>query len=276
MHKAIICFYLVCILAAQDVKTLAKSPLINDGMFVGKSGTIYTTVGGLRGGTQIGKVTPEGEVSVLSGGFSGTIDVYTDDEKTFYATNYDDNTVKRYDSASGKVVTIAEQLDGPASIARGKDGAFYISCFGAPPAYSGHTIVRLDPKSGKQSIFVESPLLFRPQGIVYDNGSFYVMNSPGGRMFRISESGKQIDNFTFIGAPIGNIVKKGSLFFGSSNRGNQLYVIDQHGNYMTLSGNGEPKTVDGSLETAQFFSPLGLALSPDGSLLYVAQSMDGV
>ena len=260
---------------SQTVTTIATSPLINDGMFVGKSNNIYTTVGGLIGGTQVGKISPTGEVSVLSDGFSGTIDVYTADEELFYVTNYDDNTLKTYHTKTNKVSTITKGLDGPASIAVDKKGFLYITNFGAPPAFAGNSITKVDPKSGEKSVFFQSKVLFRPQAIIYNpDGFFYLVNTPRGRIFKLTEN-KVLSDFTFINAPIGNIAKKGNTIFGTSNRGHQLYVIDTDGNYMTFSGNGEAGTVDGTIENARFQTPLGLTLSNDKKILYVAQASNG-
>lgn len=61
------------------------------------------------------------------------------------------------------------------------------------------------------------------------------------------------------------------LFVADSGR-NRVVVSDLAGNVVDIAGNGEAGFADGGFAEARFSNPQGMAFSPDGSLLYVADT----
>lgn len=269
-----LCLPLLC--NAQKVVTLAQSPYIQDGLFVDSKGNVFTTCGGLVNKTTIGLYSPETkEFKVLSKEMKGSIDITSLDDRFLFVTNYDDNTVKRYDRKTGKTENWASGLDGPAGIEIDQQGNLYVSSFGAPPNYSGNTIWKIDPQGNKEKL-IEGNELFRPQGLGwFDEETLVVSNSSNGKLFLLNVKTKALNLLLNTGQPHGNIAMGRGKIYLASNRGHKIFEIDRSGKITATFGNSTPESKDGPLAEANFANPLGLAFSPDEKTLYVAQIQNG-
>lgn len=259
---------------AQSVTTLARDASIGDGLFVDTDGTIYSGGGGLVGKTSVGAILPDGTLGKLPASFAGSIDVDRNGNDLL-VTTYDDNGLAVYDMRTKKARTVLSGLDGPAGIAVA-DGRIFISEFGAPPAYAGHTVTVLDASSYAVVDSVVDARLTRPQGIVsVGNGRLMISNSQGGRIFVYNVKTGMLSDFAMFGMNTVNMAYHDGLLFTANNRTHRLMMMDMEGRFMSFAGDGAPESRDGTIANAGFMNPLGLAFSPDGQYLYVAQSQDG-
>jgi DNA-binding beta-propeller fold protein YncE len=64
----------------------------------------------------------------------------------------------------------------------------------------------------------------------------------------------------------------GDRLFAADSGHHQVLIVDMHGTVVRRFGAGEPGLLDGDTDTARFTNPQGMALSPDQSLLYVADA----
>lgn len=271
---------LICLLISQNitgqmVETVATHPRIVDGLHVDASGNIYTTPGGLMGGTAIGRARPEGEFDpTFKTGFNGPIDIDANASGVLFVTNYDNNTLKRFDPITNEVATILTGLDGPAGLTLDSNGTIFLTCFGAPPAYNGNQIIRITP-DGTSDIWLESNEFFRPQGIVFDDeGYLWVANTPTGKIFRIDTLTKEPELLFELGDKVGNLVfrKKDKKLYFASQGHHRIYSMDLQGNLDTLAGTGQVGGVDGEAMFARFNKPLGLGFTVSEDTLYVAEA----
>lgn len=256
-------------LHGQDVETVVAHPKIVDGLAVDADGHVYTTPGGLQNGTELGRVSPDGTYMTLVTGFAGPIEIQIYDN-IFYVTNYDDNTVKTYNPVTKEVRTVASGFDGPAGIISDGEGTFYISCFGAPPTYAGNRIMRMTG-TGSVSVFFESDMLFRPQGIALIGDYLYVADSKG-VILKIHTETSAHTVLAETGINLGNMVHKGTDLYVTAGPAHQILKVSTvDGEISVFAGSGQMGTKDGSLHEAQFVRPLGLAFNTSKSILYVAE-----
>lgn len=271
----LICLLVIQNLLAQSVETLVSHPKIVDGLHVDSSGNIYTTPGGLMGGFAIGKVTPEGAFDPnFKPGFNGPIDIDANEQGILFVTNYDNNSLKSYDPNTNEVATVLSGLDGPAGLTLDSSGNIFLTCFGAPPTYSGNQIIQVRPE-GNSEIWLETPEFLRPQGITFDDeGHLWVANTPTGKIFRIDTTTKVPELVLELGKKVGNLVfrKKDRRLYFASQGAHQIYRMDLAGNLDTLAGTGLIGSIDGEAMIARFNKPLGLGFTSSEDTLYVAEA----
>lgn len=70
--------------------------------------------------------------------------------------------------------------------------------------------------------------------------------------------------------------KDGKNVYVADSYNHRIKVVDIDGNASAFVGSGKPGLKDGSDRSCQFWEPSGLALSPDGSLLYVCDCNNSV
>ena len=262
----------------QHVETITSHSTIVDGLYCNHEGKVYTTSGGLVGGVTIGEYDPSTDTynPGFASGFSGPINIAEFNDSTWLVTNYDDNTLRSYNVNTGMVQTVATGLDGPAGIAIGPHGNAYISSFGAPPTYSGHRVFKYTP-TGSISVFIDSTVLFRPQGITFDHeGNLYVASSTdpsnNGKIYKAAAGDSSLSLIAVLGVGIGNMAyrsKDSLIYFPSRHR---IMKMSTDGDYSLYAGATAPSHVDGSLTSARFQYPLGIAFSPTMDTMYIAEA----
>ncbi|MEZ4961524.1 MAG: T9SS type A sorting domain-containing protein [Saprospiraceae bacterium] len=269
------CLLAVQNLAAQMVETVASHPKIVDGIHVDAAGNVYTAPGGLMGGTAIGKATSDGNFDPnFRTGFNGPIDIDENSDGIFFVTNYDNNTLKSYNPATDELTTILTGLDGPAGLTLDGGGNIFLTCFGAPPAYSGKQVIKVKP-DGSSEVWLETSDFFRPQGITFDDEGFlWVANTPTGKIFKIDTMTKLPVLVFELGNKVGNLVfrKKDHQLYFPSQGNHRIYRMDLQGNLDTLAGAGSAGSMDGDALSAQFNKPLGLGFTASEDTLYVSEA----
>ncbi len=258
---------------AQTVETAVVNIRIVDGIYVDGNGDVYTTPGGLLGGTALGVFTTDGrfEPNYIPG-FNGAINIVRRGN-SLVATNYDNGTVKSFDLETGDIRTLASGLIGPAGLVVAPSGALYFSIFGGVPGPVGREVYRY--RDGESELLLTSNELNRPQGIALDHmGYLYVANSPGGNIFRIDTESRTMEKLVEPGINIGNMVfrNKDRLLYATATQSHRIYTIDLEGQ-VTLFAGSAMGFADGPLENASFTRPLGLGFTASEDTLYIAESI---
>ncbi len=138
-------------------------------------------------------------------------------------------------SPKGEVSLVTDQLDMPSAIALAPDGTLVVANTGA------HTIVRVDPVEGRVKLVAGAP------GISGD-----VDGASAAARFN---------------GPVGVAVGDDGAIFVADTYNDRIRVITPDGFVRTLAGGRQGGFRDGRATEAQFHTPCGLALAPDGALL---------
>ena len=263
----------VCGIFAQIVETLdIDSPISCDDMYVDSEGVIYTGKGGLSNKTNLGRVTPDGNVSSVAEGMKGPISIVEAPNGLFYVTNYDDNSIKSYNRETEEVITVATGLDGPSGIAVDSAGVIYAANWGGAPAYNGREIHRLFP-DGTFEVFKFSTLFSRLQGIAFDDqGWLYVANTQNGRIFKLNTETAEMEILATMNQNVVNMEFQDGYLYMASIQSDKIYRMDLNGEWSAFAGTGTPGGIDGPIESATFNNPIGVGFSHSGDTLYVSDS----
>ena len=260
-------------LQAQFVETLdTDAPISCDDMYVDSEGNIYTGKGGLANKTNLGKITPDGQVTSVAEGMKGPISIVESPNGLLYVTNYDDNSIKSYNRETEEVITVAINLDGPSGIAIDSAGVIYATNWGGAPLYLGREIHRLFP-DGTLEVFKFSNLFANLQGIAFDDeGWLYVANMGSGRIFKLNAETAELEILATINQGIGNMeYRDGYLYMGGLGS-NKIIRMDLNGEWSTFAGTGVAGGVDGPVESATFNSPIGIGFTHSKDTMYVSDA----
>jgi sugar lactone lactonase YvrE len=225
---------------------------------VGADGTLYIADGY---GHRLRRLDTNGLVTTLAGGgepglgtgtfadgegtdarFDALSAVVVDSRGDIIVADYNNQRIRRV-TRSGSVTTLAGSgvegnTDGqalsasfafPSAIALGADGSLWVT-------EHGNNDVRRVYPDGRVVTVVKSTLAL----------------SPGAAM----------------SYPSGIAVKGVDEVFVSDTQGNRLIRVFPDGSVQTIAGNGEPAFADGGAGTARLRFPVGLAISPGGTLVF--------
>jgi len=276
-------FFIIFILAtevsAQTVTTLTPESFIASGdLAVDSDGNIFVAnFGSLlnnANGTQVYKVTPEGEVSVFASGLSGASGNTFDSEGNLYQSSIAGNRVSKI-TPDGTVTTFADAADGvsnPVGLTFDSAGNLFVAnCNGS--------ILRLTP-AGVGSTLTSGGLLSCPNGLTSDDqDNLYAANFNNGTIVKITPQGTTSSFARTPAGPTkpaggnGHIIYANERLYVVSNASQQLFEIDITSAEMTLiAGTGTKGRADGSLLDSSFSLPNGIDVSPDGTLVYINDS----
>lgn len=257
---------------AQAVSSLSLSePIFADGIRFDADGSLIAC-GGFRG-TSVYRIAMDGEVTELASGFVGPTQSARDAQGRLYVTNYSDSgTVAVVDVGGDQAIPLATVPKGVAGIATGPDGNLYVSIYGDQMG-SGDAVYRVMP-DGEAEVFVHGEPIAAPIGLVFGpDGTLYVANSRDGRIHGVDAAGSvsllaQLPSGGGFFAT-GHLVFGNGKLYASGNHHHRIYEIDLNGEVRVLAGTGKAGAEDGPANEATFTVPNGLAVSPDGSRLYV-------
>lgn len=218
-------------------------------------------------GTNVLKITPEGQVSNFASGFNGASGNDFDLEGNLYQSSIAGNTVNKI-TPEGEVSLFATGFRNPVGIAFDGESSFFVCNCG------NNTISRVDME-GNVSHFASSPLFNCPNGIDIDqDGNLYVANFGNSAIVKITPAGVVSDFATMPGSNNGHLLVQGNSIYVVSRGLHQIHRVSFTGTVRLLAGNGRRGIVDGPLSQASFSLPNDIAFSPDGKFLYV-NDVDG-
>jgi streptogramin lyase len=235
------------------------------GVTVDALGFVY--VANFREG--VWRISPDGEAHRLTDALYGSSGNAVDDRGRLYQANFNGNTISRILRTGEVEAFVTAGLSGPVGLTFGSDGSLYVcNC-------SGNSISVVDAE-GTAKTLVESPLLNCPNGITTDeSGTLYVVNFNSPDVVRITPDGTA-ELFTQVTGAGGNghITFSGGVFYVTQFRGHSLWRITRDGEVSRLAGDGTREIRDGTVETARFSFPNGIAAAPGGRVLWV-NDLDG-
>ncbi len=249
------------------VRTLTTS--LNEGsggMDINSDGNIYMADFGKAtnnaNGTNIIKITVDGQVTNFASGFSGASGNDFDYMGNLYQSNIGGNTISKI-TPSGQVSTFATGLVNPVGIAFDGDSSFYVCNCG------NNTIVKLD-MDGNVSAFSSSSLFNCPNGNDIDqNGNLYVANFSNSTIVKIISDGTASSFATMPGNNNGHLLFKNNALYVVSRGLHQIHKVSMLGNVSLVAGNGQRGIIDGLVAEASFSLPNDIAISSDGKYIYV-------
>lgn len=111
-----------------------------------------------------------------------------------------------------------------------------------------------------------------PTGLAADEaGNLYVADTGRGSIYRIDTTGKAVELYAGMNAPMGLCWQGNALYVAET--GEHRIVKLQDGQLSVIAGTGEEGDEDGPALSATFASPKGVAVAPDGTV-YVADTVN--
>jgi hypothetical protein len=235
------------------------------GVELGPDGTLYVA----DFGSQVWRLTADGQRSLLATGFTKAADCTLDGA----------GNLLQVDHGANRVVSIAPDgtqtdlgiagLAGPVGIARAPDGTLFIT------NYNGHSVSRVAP-GGEVSTLSQGGLLSGPNGVALsDEGGVFVVNYNDGALIAIAADGTQRLVADLPGDGNGHVAWSHGSLYVTDRRGHQVYAVTPVGVVRLVAGLGNAGIQDGPGATALFSLPNGIALDASGKHLYLNDTVQG-
>ncbi len=258
---------------AQQVSSLDLSVQRDiDGLYVDSSGTLYAA--GTFSGFSVFKIEANGDVSNAANGLSGPIHMTRSTDGNLYITNFNSGSVSQVNQ-EGRVSTFASVKAGPSGIVSDAEGNLYVSHYGTGNG-TGNSVSKITP-DGTVTDFAIGGTLRAPVGTAIDKaGNLYVANLFDGRITKITPDGTaSLFSEVAVAQPfsIGHLVWAKDRLYGTHVGQSRIYSFDSTGTASVIAGTGAEGLNDGPASNATFTSPNGIAASPGGDTLYVAQGL---
>ncbi|MEL6719834.1 MAG: SMP-30/gluconolactonase/LRE family protein, partial [Bacteroidota bacterium] len=142
--------------------------------------------------------------------------------------------------------------------------------------YSGNSISKIDmtAENIQATILASGGLINGPDGLVFDpEGNIISANFNNNTIQKITPEGEVTRFTTVTSSPnTGYIVRKEDQYFVTGANSPNIYSISLDGEVSRFAGTGVAGYQDGEVAQAQFQFPNGIALSPDGDTLVIAES----
>lgn len=263
--------------AEVNVSTLVKLNA-SGGLTFGPDGYLYASDFGPRLGpaeesTPVYRVDPEsGSYTVFAAGFAGASGAAFDASGRFYQAEPRGNRVTRI-NLDGSRDIVAEGLNTPVGVQVDKAGNLYVCNCGTGE------ILGFDTKGNRRVLAGSAARLACPNGLTQDDaGNLYAVTFAAGKVVKITPAGELTllaELPTLQGGPnpvgLGHIAwHKGELFVTAIGAGQVYGLRDDGSNLRVIAGKAFAFTnVDGIADQISFSKPNGIAVSPDGSRLFV-------
>lgn len=244
------------------------------------------------GNHRIRRMSPGGDVTTVAGSseangedastgaqvtLNGPAGVSSGPDGDIYVADAGNNSVRRIDSSSGSSVTLAPRrgFSKPRGIAVDPQGGVYV-------AEEDANWVRKLTGGDRPTVVIKD--LKQPQGLtIGGDKSLYVTDTGRQRVVRVLPSGKSYTfagtgnygvtdgapGYATLGRPAGVAVDRDGYVYVADVGTNRVRIVSPQGIVATLAGGNEGFN-DGAAKDAQFDGPRGIAVTPDGSTVYVA------
>ena len=259
-----------CIAQSQSsVSTLADEP-VGDDIHLAVDGNLYTSH---YGGDRIRKISPSGEVTTILEVDITTIGaIEVAPNMTIYLTSYDEGWVGKFREGNDEIDIIATDIPSPAGVDLGADFKLYIT------SNVTQTVLQMDTTGANIETFYLGSPLFYPTGICSDpDNNIYISNLLNGDVSKLN-SGAPGEVLATIPFTLDNTEDLGYLDYDPNNNRiyvchvthHKIYMIDLNtGVLMHIAGSGELGNQDGDALSASFERPTGIAVSSDGTQIFI-------
>ena len=207
-------------------------------------------------------------LTTLNGALGGAVD----NNGNFYCSEFNTGRIHKFDPQGNNSI-YCSGLIGPAGIVVDDvNQLMYVA------NYNGNSISKIDMSVPSPSpvTLASGGLINGPDGLVFaPNGDLISANFNNNSVQRITPAGS-VSQFATLdeSSNSGYLVRRGNDYIITGAFGPAIYQMDSEGNVTTFAGTGVIGTTDGLLDEAQFDFPNGIALSPSGDSLLIAESND--
>jgi len=276
MKKFIFALLLTVLLSpvvlSQTVTTLGESFNGSGGIAIDAEGNIYVADFGAAlnnaNGTQVWKITPDGERTEFATGLQGASGNVFDNDGNLLQSNIAGSTVSRI-TPNGTVSTfVSDGIRGPVGVTVDKDDNVYVS-------NCGNSTIRKVTPDGVSTSFALGPLFTScPNGLTIDNdGNVYAGTFGGGRVIKITPEGTSSLLANVPGSSIGHLAFANDRLYVVSRGNNSIYELTLNGTLTKIAGTGSRGNADGPALQATFSVPNGIGVSPDGTKIYISSAV---
>lgn len=257
---------------------MANQPTIGAAKASTKVGSVTTAISGQTGGVTVGpdgtiyvadfaskvwKVQVDGSMKGLATGFKQAAGCALDPEGNLFQVDHGTSKIWKITPDGSKTDLAVQNLRGPVGIVHLEDGHLLVT------NYNGQSIMRV-AQDGSSEVLSEGGLLSGPNGITQaPDGRIFVVNYNNGVLMQILEDGTQKLITVLPGDGNGHLVWHDGGMFVTARRANQIYHVTPLGQVTLVAGNGHQGVEDGGPANSRFGLPNGIAMSPDGSSIYV-------
>ncbi len=261
---------------AQTVTTIAGAGSnINDALVMDNEGNIYgSDFAGTGGGGAVYKITPSGEISIFSDGYSSCNGLDFDSEGNLYVVDYT-NTAENHQiyklNSLGEKTPYGPTISGASGIIFDPfSDTLYVSQYTG----SSNAIMKLSP-DGIVETYCDHSDFNGPVGMAFDDDNqLYVANFNDGEIYRITHGG---DSVTFIADipnvsywGVGFITYASGYLYATGIGKHKIYQISLSGVVVEYAGSGIAGLKDGQADSAQFNRPNGITTNATQDTLYIS------
>lgn len=246
------------------VSTLSTGFSASGGLLVGPDSTIYIADfgTGVQNGTKLLKFSVDGVlIGEHAAGLLGATGGAFNQNGELFWSSYSAGIVHKID-VNG-VVTNFASVAGPVAI-EAKDNLLYVASCDA------NMVVTVD-ENGVVSTFATDSRFNCVNGMAFDdNSQLFVCNFEDGKIFKITANGQVSLHATIPVQSSVNMVYHDDNLYVTARNAHSIYKVSTLNNSVTrFAGTGSRGANDGNANTAQFSFPNGIAVSLDGSKLFV-------
>ncbi len=263
-------------LNAQMVTTIAgPDSNINDALVMDDEGNIYgSDFAGSSGGGAVYKLTPDGEISVFSDGYSSCNGLDFDSEGNLYVVDFTSTSTTHQIyklNSIGEKTPYGPTITGASGIIFDPlSDTLYVSQYNG----NSNAIMKLSP-DGIVETYCDHSSLNGPVGMAFDDDNqFYVANFNDGEIYRVTHGGDSvtliadIPNVSYWG--VGFITYASGYLYATGIGKHKIYQISLDGVVVEYAGSGTPGLNDGQADTAQFNRPNGITTNAAQDTLYIS------
>jgi len=260
---------------AQTVTTITEEFNASGGVAVDTSGAIYVADFGaslsLQTGTNVYRVTLDGEVAVFATGLSGASGNAFDSQGNLFQSNISGGRISKI-TPDGTVSTFTTSniIQGPVGVAVDEnDNVYTTNC------KTLGEIIKTTP-AGVSTIFAINSLMSCPNGLtIDDDGNLYTSNFNNGQVIKITPAGVVSLVANIPGGNNGHIIFGNGRLYVVARGANQIYEVTLSGSVKLLAGTGTAGNRDGDALQSSWFIPNGIGISPSGTELYINDKIVG-
>ncbi len=225
-------------------------------------------------GHVVRRISPNGDLDTLVNWdyTAGPTGLAIDSKNNLYVSQYSLNRVVKV-TPNGETSIALSNVNGPTGLVVDDEDNVFVALGGwnNPPSQPGIHIYKIDT-TGNSSIFVTNRNFNGANGFVRDSkGNFYISNWFSGVIHKITPEGTLTELVVLPGEATGWMTISNDVLYVTARGVHQISKVTLEGEVSILAGS----TIgyeDGNLLESRFISPNGIAVSNDGSRIYVTET----